>query len=445
MPSPTTRPAMPPTSRPAADAFWWGISTSSFQTEDPGPPGVRDFETDWDLAFAAGKLSAPRGNGAWSYTCVDRDIAALKALGVTHYRFSIEWARVEPEAGEFNQQAIDHYVAVAQKCRAVGIAPVVTLWHFTFPAWLAGDQPESHGWMHPDAPRAWERYVRRIVPPLAEVVRTFAPMNEPNAYALASLINQFPPGGTPRYGRYLRMLEIEADLFSQAARTIRELRPDARIISVQNIIHWRPDALDPLRFWYDKGQEYNYYQLDKIADACDWIGFNYYFSEVASPLALSWQAMRSGDDVSDMGWPIDPAGLEAEIATLAGRYGKPLVITENGIADNADTKRPTYLLEHVLAIRRAIADGHDVRGYFHWSLMDNYEWARGYEESFGLYAVNPDRSLEPKDSAELFRTLATDGAAAGPLTTLECLPPARPAAKGPTEPAVPPRPMEKVR
>lgn len=405
---------LPPAVR--SEPFWWGISTSSYQTEDPGPPTVANFKTDWDLHFENGKLRDARGNGAWSYTCVDRDIAALKALGATHYRFSVEWARVEPKPGEFNAIAIQHYVTVARKLRAAGITPVVTLWHFTFPDWLAGDEPENHGWMHPNVRERWEAYVRRIVPALAKDVQTLAPMNEPNAYALASLINQFPPGGTPRYGRYLRMLDREAELFRTAAGIIREVRGDARIISVQNIIHWKPDPLDPFRFWHGKGQEYNYYHLDKIADVCDWIGFNYYFSEIASPFALSFQSMRSGEGVSDMGWTIDPTGLEMEIAALAERYGRPLVIMENGIADRHDEKRPAYLLEHVLAVRRAIAAGHDVRGYFHWSLMDNYEWTHGYEQKFGLYAVDrADQSLVPKMSADVYRSLATEGSMTEPL------------------------------
>jgi beta-glucosidase len=247
-------------------------------------------------------------------------------------------------------------------------------------------------------------------------VRDFIPQNEPNAWALGVLVKYFPLSGRQSYRRYLRTLDVEAEAFCDAARIIREVRPDARIIAVEAIIHWEPDAFDWFNFWYNKALEYNYYHLDKIGDACDWIGINYYFREIATPRARRLQAKRTGENVSDMGWMIDAQGLEAEIAGLAARYRKPILVTENGIPDRTDIKRRRYLVDHVAAVRRAIKAGYDVRGYFHWTLVDNYEWADGYKQKFGLFSMDPQtRALIPKPSARVYRDLIAGTASNAPL------------------------------
>ncbi|MBK8267471.1 MAG: glycoside hydrolase family 1 protein [Planctomycetes bacterium] len=395
---------------PADWQFWWGVSTSSYQTEDPGPPSENlGFETDWDLAYRSGQMKEPRGNATWSYTCTQRDFAALKQLGVTHYRFSVEWARVEPRPGEFNELAIEHYVQLARNLRAAGITPLVTLWHFTFPSWLASDDSRRNGWLHPDMPARWHAYVERMAKALTPDVKDICPQNEPNTYALGSLVGYFPPGQLLGYEDYLRIQDRQADAFNDAAGILRAARPDVRIISVQNIIHWERDVFDPLGLWCAKGREYNYYHLDKIAASCDWIGFNYYMAETATPLMRILQTLRIGENCSDCGWRIDADGMAIEIAGLAKRYGKPMLITENGISTCDDRKRSLYLLKHVNAVRRAMLAGHDVRGYMHWSLMDNYEWADGYGEKFGLCELD-SKSLAviPRKSASLFRMLATE-------------------------------------
>jgi len=407
-------------SAPADWKFWWGISTASYQFEDPGPPEENlGFKTDWDLWAAAGRLREPRGNATWSYTETDRDIAALRHLGVTHLRFSVEWARVEPSPGQFNEAAIQHYVRYARDLKKAGITPIVALWHFTFPSWLSGDDADHHGWMHPDVVARWGEFIRHIAAALAPEVQYFVPESEPNSWALAVLVKYFPVPGRASYSRYLRTQDIEATCFLDAAKIIREIRPDARIISIHSIIHWQPDALDFFNFWYHKALEYNYYHLDKVVDACDLIGINYYYRETASPLARAAQAKRTGEGVSDQGWIIDAGGLEAEIRAAARRYGKPILITENGICDRTDLKRQRYVVDHVQAVRRAIDAGFDVRGYFHWSLIDNYEWADGYRQKFGLFSMDPTtRALVPKKSASFYRSLITGKPIDEPLQTI---------------------------
>ena len=399
------------TSRTFSGDFWWGVSASSYQFEDPGPDEENlGFKTDWDLAYESGFIKYPRANGTWSYSRYDRDIAAMKSLGLTHFRFSIEWARVEPTPGNFNEAAIRHYVQMCRSLREAGITPVIALWHFTFPSWLSAKTPDSHGWLHPDFQAHWKPYVSRMVEALGPHVDLWAPECEPNTYALGALIGALPPGGgRASYARYLHTLDIEADAFHSAVAIIRQAQPQGRIVAIENTIHWKPDAFDLGRFWFEKGAEFNYYHLDKIVDDCDYIGINYYFSEVASPLARVAQSLRSGSHVSDLGWTIDPKGLEKEIAAMSDRYGKPMLITENGIADRTDKKRQRYIAEHLKAIEHSLHAGYDVRGYFHWALVDNFEWAEGYTAKFGLYSMDPGtKELVAKPSCDMYRSFISN-------------------------------------
>ncbi|MBI5764716.1 MAG: family 1 glycosylhydrolase [Planctomycetes bacterium] len=398
LPHAANRPVNPP-------PFWWGISTSSYQIEESAADGGRTFATDWDL-FKQTAGGVARDDRVASFKNTERDLTALKNLGVTHYRFSIEWARVEPSPGVFDNDAIEHYAALARRLREEGIEPVLCLWHFTFPDWLCDfDHLSRHGWLHPQASIAWGEYVTTMCARLAPYVQIFAPQNEPNAYALGMLVGHFPPGRPSGEALYDELNQAEVQAFLQAASIIRACRSDATIISVQNIVHWRRDSFDLIGF-YEKSLEYNYRHLDGIAGAIDYVGFNYYSGEIASPLSLYQMENRAGPGVTDMGWYIDPEGLEIEIVELSRRYRLPLIITENGIAARDDEKRQAYLKSHLRAVRRTLDAGYDVRGYFHWTLMDCFEWTSGYGPQFGLHTVDTQANvLVPKASAQLYRSL----------------------------------------
>ena len=182
---------------PDTGPFWWGISSSAFQTEDRGerPGSPNDFKTDWDL-FAEANRVPPKGDNAdFSWSNFDRDLEALKKIGVNHYRFSVEWARVEPEPGRYNEAAIRRYVEMARKLKAAGIEPVVTLWHFTFPSWMVtkGNAGKSR-WLHPLYRERWPLYVGKITKAMAPHVRIYAPHNEANGdLALGYISATWPP------------------------------------------------------------------------------------------------------------------------------------------------------------------------------------------------------------------------------------------------------------
>ncbi len=381
--------------------FAWGISTSSLQYENRDEkPGDKDyFLRDWDLLVQNGKAPVI-GHALDSWSDFDKDLAALKKIGATHYRFSIEWARVEPHPGMYNEKAIQGYVSMCRKLREAGIEPVVTLWHFSFPAWLTDPHDSKKvNWLNPMARERWNLYVTKMVRATSPYVSYYAPENEPNGQVLTAYIaGLWPPCHTLDFAGYKAATIASADMFRDAAARIKEIKPTAKVVSVEALPWWEHGLLDPGGLIYNTVQHSNFDHLDRIYDVCDIIGFNYYYSQVAGPLSFLSESYRHGNHFTMMGWRIDPKSLGRQIRYVAKRYDKPIMITENGIATLNDKKRIKYLHDHIEQIREAMDEGYDVRGYFVWSLADNYEWHYGYVPKFGLATMDPkthDRVLKP--------------------------------------------------
>jgi len=414
----------PPRSQPVPkEKFAWGISTSSYQYEDPAvkPRGTGYFQTDWDILVSQHK-APEKGNAVYTWTHFEKDLAALKKIGVTHYRFSIEWARVEPRPGVYNEEAIRRYVEMARRMKAAGIEPVVCLWHFTFPSWLYDHaHPGRSNWLHPTARPRWNAYVDRIVRATAPYTRFYAPQNEPNGQiTTAYIVAQWPPAMTLAFGHYRKAIDASAAMFRDAAAKIKAVKPSAKVVSVEALPWWERAPLDPGGLIYNTMIHGNIDHLDRVYDVCDIVGFNYYYSQAPGPISLLAEPYRRGPNFTMMGWRIDPNGLYKEIRRVGDRYGKPMMITENGIATRDDAKRVWYMRNHIAAIGRAIRDGYDVRGYFAWSLVDNYEWHYGYEAKFGLGTMDPktyDRILKP--SAGKFTEIIRSKPTVGSVTTVQ--------------------------
>ncbi|MDD5199333.1 MAG: family 1 glycosylhydrolase [Terrimicrobiaceae bacterium] len=402
-PKPYKRPAAPE-KIVRTGPFWWGTSTASFQNEDRGV--AKDspyyFQTDWDVYAGEGHIP-PRGDDAtFSWTHFDKDLAVLKKLGVNHYRYGIEWGRVEPKPGVFNEAAIRQYVTMARKLKAAGIEPVVTLWHFTFPDWLYSTTDKAHSnFLHPDVETAWRGYVERVVGALAPVVRIYVPQNEPNGDLYIGYFGgHWPPGLLLTPGALKKATRTCVAMFRDASAIIHRDRPDAIVMGIYSIPNWRRNVLqDPTGFVYHMMMRQNFDHLDQVADAMDMIGVNYYYTQDASVTRFVFRPYgEQGSDYTQNGWEINPEGLDAVLETVSKRYGKPIVISENGIGTQSEQKKIRYFREHVNQMRRAMADGVDIRGYFSWTLIDNYEWAEGYAANFGLTHVDPrtkDRIIEP--------------------------------------------------
>jgi beta-glucosidase len=381
--------------------FAWGISTSSLQYENkavsPGNPEY--YVRDWDLLVSQGKAPVV-GNALYTWSDFDKDVAALKKIGVTHYRFSIEWARVEPQPGRYNQKAIRGYVTMCRKLKEAGIEPVVTLWHFTFPGWLTDTKDSSKtNWLHPLARSHWKLYVNMMVKATAPYVNFYAPENEPNGQVLtAYIIGLWPPCHILDFKGYEAATIASADMFRDAAVRIKAVKPSAKVLSVEALPWWEHGPLDPGGLLYNTVMHSNFDHLDRIHDVCDIIGFNYYYSQVAGPLSFLSEGSRHGNHYTMMGWRIDPKALGKQIRYVGKRYDKPMMITENGIATKSEEKRHKYLQDHIAQIRKTMDEGYDVKGYFVWSLADNYEWHYGYVPKFGLSTMDPKtkvRVLKP--------------------------------------------------
>lgn len=373
--------------------FWWGISSSAFQTEDRGeaPGSPNFFQTDWDLFAEAGHVP-PKGDTAdFSWSNFDLDLEALKKIGVNHYRFGIEWARVEPQPGRYNEAAIQRYVQMARKLKAAGIQPVVTLWHFTFPSWLVTKgKPGKSRWFHPLYRERWPLYVEKMVKAMGGDVRVWVPQNEPNGdIALGYISGTWPPGVFANFGMFGAATREAVWGFREAADIIHKSNKNNLVLSVQAMPYWYWTFWDPTMAYYNFMQRINFTHLDRTYDVCDLIGFNYYYTEYADFTALLALKARRGRNYSLLGWVIQPHSLYKQISVLSRRYGKPIVITENGIATSKDIKRVRYLFNHMLEVKEALRDGYDVRGYFVWTLADNYEWHHGYKAPFGLTRMDP--------------------------------------------------------
>lgn len=379
--------------------FLWGTATSSHQVEG----GQRNDWTRWE---SLGKTRDGNVSGAacdhWNRYEEDFDLA--KSLGTNAYRFSIEWSRIEPENGKWNTAAFEHYRGVVKALRQRGLEPFVTLHHFTNPLWFA----DRGGWTWREAPERFARYVARVVEALPDVTH-WVTFNEPEVYVeLGYLTGYWPPERRSSIAAW----DVRKNLVAAhrlAAETIAHVRPMAKVGAAVNLV-----AFDPLRPWnpFDRlatsiaHRFHNRWFLDATHDTLDFIGINYYFHtrlslKLYKPSDFFHGTVPPGVPTSDAGWEIYPEGL-GRVIDFASGYGKPMFITENGIADATDAKRTQFIHDHLAVLHRKIQEGRDVRGYFHWSLMDNFEWREGYAYRFGLVEVDfrtQRRTIRPSGHA----------------------------------------------
>ena len=370
--------------------FYWGSATSSFQVE-----GVIE-NNDWAEAGRQGKTPLA-GRACSHYDLYEKDFDIVKELGQNAHRFSIEWARVEPEEGRFYDKEIEHYRKVLQALRNRGIEPFVTLWHFTLPLWFA----KKGGFENPKAPEIFARYCGYVVERLGDMAKFWMTMNEPMVYAYEGYLKgQWPPfkrnffafkkviktlvaSHLASYNMILRhygMSQNQAILCNDKSSHNIAI-PEVKIGIAKNNIYFENFPLIN-HFW-------NFHFLNKIKNNLDFIGINYYFHRNL--------LKNKNKEVSDMGWEIYPEGIYHVLKELK-RYNLPVYITENGLADAKDQKREKFIKEHLRWTWQAIQDGVDVRGYFYWSLLDNFEWAHGFGPRFGLVEMNyktMERKIRP--------------------------------------------------
>lgn len=376
--------------------FLWGSATASYQVEG----GIDNC--DWAQAAREGKVPIC-GTACDHYHRFREDFDLAKSLGHTMHRLSVEWARIEPEEGKFDEKELEHYREVLRALHERGMTPSVTLWHFTLPLWFS----ERGGWEHKDAPEVFARYCACVVEALGDLCTQYATLNEPMVVAgIGYIRGRWPPFGHHAYVRYFRALFNMIRGHNLAYRAIKQTRPQAQVGIVKHTIAYTANRnpFNRIRAWVATVRWTRLFMY-RVYTQCDWIGLNYYNRHVYGDTRNLAK--------TDMGWNIDPEGIY-DALTLLSRYKRPLYVAEAGCADAHDRFRADYIRDTVRAIHHAITDGVDVRGYCYWSLLDNYEWAEGFDKRFGLIEVNYDtqeRRIRP--SAYVYKDLITSSELGG--------------------------------
>lgn len=400
------------TTRKFPEGFYWGAATASYQVEG----GIENC--DWAEAAREGKVPVC-GGACDHYNRYEADFDLAKELGHNCHRISIEWARIEPEEGKFDEREIGHYLAVLAALRARHIKPFITMWHFTLPQWFV----EKGGFENPEAPEIFARYCGYVAKKLGNDCRHFSTMNEPlvfasngwrrgtwppfKAWPLMEHAMQSVPGARPLLEKrtafrnvnlYFKVAKNLARAHNAAYDAIKAAAFGAEVGVVHQVIlfHANGNPINKLLAAF-MNWHWTHQFIGRIVHKTDSIGVNYYLHK------------KFGDtrtyEKTDMNWDVFPEGLFGALLMLK-RYQKPLWVSEAGVADAKDAIRADYITRLVRAMHAAIARGADVRGFMYWSLLDNYEWAQGFEKRFGLIEIDYDtleRRVRP--SAHVYKEI----------------------------------------
>jgi len=407
--------------------FLWGAATAAHQVE-----GNNTNNDWWKFEQQPGAIWHGDQSGLacdW-WRNAERDIDLMAQMGHNTHRLSVEWSRIEPDRNVFDAAAIARYREMLTALRQRGIEPMVTLFHFSSPLWLA----RQGGWANPAATDYFRRFVRYTVEQLGDLAKLWCTINEPNVYAaLGYLLGEHSPG-KKSLGGYFRVLRNLLQAHGAAYRVIHALDGSAQVGLVKNIPIF--EALNPNDVAATQAVRFLDYAFNEITlkaigdgrlrfplstglathgplvDSVDFVGVNYYNRERVTlrPQDKGWMGLLQptpGAEISDLGrngtyGEVYPQGIY-RVLNRAAKLGKPIYITENGLPDAKDDQRPRFLLTHLAQVQRAIAQGVDVRGYYHWSFTDNFEWAEGWDLRFGLVALDEKtQARTPRPSADLY-------------------------------------------
>lgn len=375
-------------------SFLWGTVTSGHQVEG------NNVYSDWWKWEKENPEIEESGIACDHYHKYRQDLKlAKKVLHNNAYRFSIEWARIEPRKGKFDKKEIEHYRRVLKELKRLKMKSMVTLHHFVNPLWFS----EAGGWKEGDNIKYFVRYAKLIRDKLGNFVDYWAPINEPNVYAShAYLYGKWPPQEKNILSTikvYMNMAKAHRAVFKE----IHKKYPNSEVLPVvamnsfvtENIIKKTISGfLDLIA---------NQSFLILLKGDYDFIGINYYGPFETKIIKFS----KGLDIVESMNWKIYPRGMYEVVMRVWRKYGKPVMITENGNADADDKRRQEYIHNHLYWLKKAIDKGADVKGYFYWSLMDNFEWHLGKSIKFGLLEIDyKTLKRKPRTSARLYGRIA---------------------------------------
>lgn len=417
--------------------FKWGCATSAYQTE--GDNSNSDW---WAWEQGEGHIAGGQKSGRacdWWGDGFQFDADWMARLNNNAHRLGVEWSRIEPGEGQFDEAAIERYRSMLQSLRERGIEPMVTLHHFSNPLWIA----ERGGWENADILPLFERFVTKVVESLKDLCAVWITVNEPSIYSVLGYLDTgsagerhqttFPPG---KNDLDLVFAVLENMLLGHAGayHTIHRLQPEAQVGIAHNVQWLEP--LNPrslLDRWVLGRQDYfvnrgvieavmlgriphkiGSRSVRALRDSIDFIGLNYYSRELVafdrtSPQTLFGRRLQNPNgEISDGHYgEVYPRGLYHILRRLK-RYDKPIYITENGLPDRDDDRRPAFLVNHLKQVWRAVNENVPVKGYYHWTLTDNFEWAEGWNLRFGLVELDPEtqgRAL--RKSGELYAEICS--------------------------------------
>lgn len=416
-------------SRSFPDSFTFGVATAAYQVEG----GIENDWSDWERAGRCKEPHARCGRGVDHWNRFAEDVGLIERLGATAYRLSIEWARVEPEAGRFDDAAWAAYRQRLELLCARKIRPVVTMHHFTHPKWF----PASTPWHEAASLKAWDRYAARFAELISGLDVAVVTFNEPMVFLLGGyLAAQMPPGIADAKKAWAALGNMaRAHVIARAH--VKARCPAAPVGISQHLMDFVP-----ARRWHPIDQalvrladsNFNHALLEALTtgelkiqmpgftsgktaidgarDAMDYLGLNYYtrahlkFTPVKPYVSFQFKDVHHRG-LTDIGWEYYPEGF-GRFLRMMKRYDKPVWVTENGIDDRTGLRRTKFIHDHLSQVLDARADGVDVQTYLHWSLLDNFEWLEAWGPRFGLYRVDFD-TLErtPTPACDYFRAVAT--------------------------------------
>ncbi|HEY6874798.1 MAG TPA: glycoside hydrolase family 1 protein [Candidatus Dormibacteraeota bacterium] len=394
--------------------FLWGTTSAAHQIE--GDNKNCDW---WEWEQTPGHIA----NGDTSLVACDsyhryrEDFKLLREMNQGAHRMSIEWSRIEPSPGEFDSRQIRHYRDVLGELREQGIEPMVTLHHFTSPIWFA----KKGGWAERDSVKAFVAFASRAADEFGDLVNLWCTINEPNIYAANGwMTGEFPPGHLGDVRGLLAVLSNMHRAHELAYIAIKKRRPDAKVGLSHHKLLFLPAtgkrrdqlAAGTAQLVVDRWPIGPGQFRRVVESTCDFIGIAHYWAQLAAfdPSRPQDQFVKRtnvpGAQMTDMGMTSDPVYMRRVLNELKS-LKKPVYITENGLGTGDDERRKRYLADVLENVRLAIDDGVDVRGYFHWTNLDNFEWARGYGVKFGLIDVDRktlERTVKP--SGQLYGRIA---------------------------------------
>ena len=413
--------------------FLWGAATSAHQVEGD------NLHSDWWAWEQAGRVKESSGLACDHYHRFTQDFDLAVSLGHNAHRFSIEWSRIEPADGVWDDEALTHYVEVVRALRQRRLEPIVTLHHFTTPQWLVA----RGGWATPASVDRFARYTQRVVQALGDSVRYWITINEPMIYVRMHYVQGIGPPGVRNLRQALRvirhLIRAHAAAYHVLHGAVRRGQP-APSVSIAHHMpafwpcrRWSPmdrwvtfltnrifnmaflEALSQGRWWVPKVATW---RLPEARGTLDFVGVNFYGRQFIRWMPLPEQWPGSGCDLGHhrrdvpertaMGWDVHPPSF-FQVLTQLDWLKLPILVTENGTVMTDDQRRWSYLLRHLQAMARAMRSGARVIGYCCWSLLDNFEWAEGFTPRFGIVEVDYDtQSRRIRESgrryAEICRT-----------------------------------------